>query len=70
MFKNYKNEISKDKQTVMYTVAKNTKTISFAMISSPRAMKNVSLYGIEPDKEILVSNINKQIIDCYHKQKQ
>ena len=26
-------------------------------------MKNVSLYGIEPDKEILVSNINKQIIE-------
>ena len=43
--------------------AYSQRTISFAMISSPRAMKNVSLYGIEPDKEILVSNINKQIIE-------
>ena len=32
-FKNYKKEITKDKQTVMYTVAKNTKTISFALMA-------------------------------------
>ena len=37
--------------------------ISRAMISSPRNMKNVVLFGVDPDQENHVSTLHQQIID-------
>ena len=41
----------------------SSRAISFAMVNSPRNMKNISLYGIDPKKESLISNMHKSIIE-------
>lgn len=50
--------LENDQQVKFY----GKRVLSFAMISSPKNMKNITLIGIDPLEEIKISTINKNII--------
>jgi ABC-type lipoprotein release transport system permease subunit len=48
-----------DKNVASYS----RRVISFSMISSPRNMENITLYGIDPDSEKKLTNIHKYMVE-------